>query len=253
MTGLSELKFSGSGAPIPSDLELMQKSMPGLVVVSAFPREIWYLNGRHIEYFCLSSDGKTISPKPPRDSYKGALCTLRKYLYGIPNEIDKIDPNTLFSERDLLKNLNVPFSKPFPRYLYANLDYIDDLLQLFENIDPYTQHIHFHCEHGKGRTTMVSVLYDIYHNSKQVSVGDIITRHYCQGGEDLMDTREVKGGTWTESGLTSRRNVAFAFYDFMNDSNGYGARTWKEWLLSKKEENYPYTPQSVIQHKHGEG
>jgi len=248
--GLAEANFSGSGVPVASDFETMIKEHPQLQVISAFPSDIWYLKGRHLDYFCLSYDGEKISNHPPRSNSKVRFCQIKRFLYGIPEDIKEIDTNTLYTERSLLKKMNIPYAAPFPKDWPNNLKFVDEILGLFDKIDPKTQHIRFHCEHGKGRTTLISVMYDMYLNSKRVSVEDIMTRNFCQSGEDLMDIKEHKGGTWTGKGLENRRNIALAFYDYMNDPNGYGHQSFTQWLEIKKTTNYPYIPHHIEVHKH---
>lgn len=218
-----------------------------MTIISAYPGDFWYLEGRHLEFFCLSYENNTLSIIPQDSSFKEAMCRAKRFIYQLPQDISIVRP---LSERTLLKDLEIPYAAPYTEHWYKEWGFINNILVEFEKIDSKSQHVHFHCEHGKGRTTLIAVLYDIFRNVHQVSVEDIMTRHFCQDGEDLMDTQEHIGGSWTKKGLENRRNIALAFYDYMKDPKGYGIQSWDEWLSSKRGTNYPYLPKRTDHHKH---
>jgi hypothetical protein len=105
---------------------------------------------------------------------------------------------------------------------------VDDLIKLVDTL-PKDGWLHFHCRGGKGRTTSLMVMVDILKNGRQVSLEDIVKRHYLLGGINLFDTKVWKMGTYTKEQLLKRKNFIINFYKYVNDSDGYGARSWLSW------------------------
>ncbi|MGI4851287.1 MAG: hypothetical protein ACRYGR_05040 [Janthinobacterium lividum] len=63
-----------------------------------------------------------------------------------------------------------------------------EILDLFSKVDN-NQWLHFHCAGGKGRTTTLMVLYDIFINHERnpnLTLEDYVLRHYLIGGINLF-------------------------------------------------------------------
>lgn len=54
--------------------------------------------------------------------------------------------------------------------------------------------LHFHCRHGKGRTSMMLIMYDMMKNAPKVALDDIVKRQHLLGSENLFDTTVWKWG-----------------------------------------------------------
>jgi hypothetical protein len=57
---------------------------------------------------------------------------------------------------------------------------MDDFIAFARNL-PADTWLHFHCQAGKGRTTLFLVVYDFLRNP-DVAEKDVVYRHYLQGG-----------------------------------------------------------------------
>lgn len=239
-TGLAEANFSGSGALVLDHLKGLQEKLgPNLLVINGLPGKVWHLNGRHLRHLCYTFDGTTVTH---RNRKKDNICNLRRLIAGVPFKAEEIDPSQIYTESSKMDELGINYINPLSLSWASDWRYVEELLEIFENTDPHVTHLHFHCEHGKGRTTTLMVLYDIYRNAHQVPLQDIVDRNFCLGGEDLMNTIIWKKGTWTQEGLLNRKHLVTAFYDYMNDPHGHGELSWTTWLKKKQEEGYAYLP-----------
>jgi hypothetical protein len=105
---------------------------------------------------------------------------------------------------------------------------IDEIVQILENLDNDTW-AHFHCHHGKGRTSMMLVMLDILRNAPTVSLQDIVKRQHLLGSENLLDTTVWARGTYTQEQLNDRRDFITQFYDFVCQRKAGGFQHWSEW------------------------
>jgi len=107
----------------------------------------------------------------------------------------------------------------------AIVTFVDDL--------PQDAWVHFHCLHGKGRTSMLLVMYDIMKNAPQVALRDIIKRQHLLGSVDLADTSVwVKGG-YTKEQLENRKKFIENFYEFICQRKAGGISRWSDWHSQK--------------------
>ncbi|MBA3812972.1 MAG: hypothetical protein H0X26_00540 [Alphaproteobacteria bacterium] len=121
-------------------------------------------------------------------------------------------------------------------YIYLNAgsrfipapEKIDEMVSILESI-PDTTWVHFHCHHGKGRTSIMLAMLDIMKNAPTVSLKDIITRQHLLGSEDLLDTTVWARGTYTKEQLEQRRDFITQFYEFICQRKAGGPRLWSEW------------------------
>lgn len=107
-------------------------------------------------------------------------------------------------------------------------DAVDELVSIFDRL-PKNSWIHFHCHYGKGRTSMMFVMYDIMKNAPQVSLEDIVKRQHLLGSEDLLNTVIWKKGSYTKKQLEERVTFIRSFYDFVCQRKAGGTQKWSEW------------------------
>jgi len=105
---------------------------------------------------------------------------------------------------------------------------IDKMVSLLENL-PEDIWVHFHCHHGKGRTSMMLVMLDIMKNAPTVSLNDIVKRQHLLGSENLLDTTVWARGTYTQKQLNDRRDFITQFYEFICQRQAGGCQRWSEW------------------------
>ena len=105
---------------------------------------------------------------------------------------------------------------------------IDNLVNVLENL-PANTWVHFHCHYGKGRTSMMLVMYDILKNAPLVSIENIVKRQYLLGSENLLNTDVRKGGSYTKKQLEDRKMFITQFYDFICQRKAGGVQKWSTW------------------------
>lgn len=191
---------------------------------------------RHIKEPKLILDGMT--------EYHG-------YIYGIPTTFLAYQARKysrkyacrrwlLTGTQDVRKELVIPEAQEALKqgFTYINLQpgsrfiptlgKVDEIVHIFESI-PENTWIHFHCHHGKGRTSMMMVMFDILKNAPMVSLEDIVKRQHLLGSENLLDTTVWARGTYTQEQLNERRDFITQFYDFICQRKAGGFQLWSAW------------------------
>jgi hypothetical protein len=105
---------------------------------------------------------------------------------------------------------------------------IDDIVTFFDNF-AQNSWIHFHCTHGKGRTSMLLAMLDIMKNAPKVALKDIIRRQRLLGSVDLADTVRWLTGGYTKEMLENRKKFIEDFYTFVCQRKAGGIQRWSEW------------------------
>ena len=105
---------------------------------------------------------------------------------------------------------------------------VEQILNLFENA-PSDAWFHFHCHHGKGRTSTMVVMLDIVKNAPQVALQDIVKRHSLLGSTNFFDTKVWKRGTYSKDLLEARKKFIEDFYNFVVQRKQGGIQNWTQW------------------------
>lgn len=105
---------------------------------------------------------------------------------------------------------------------------VDEFVAFIDAL-PENKWLHFHCRHGKGRTSMMLIMYDIMKNAPAVALADIVKRQHLLGSENLFDTTVWKMGTYTCETLERRKAFIKQFYDFVTQRKAGGIQRWSEW------------------------
>jgi hypothetical protein len=173
------------------------------------------------------------------------------YIHGIPSTFfsyQKLNPHWKYYIRrwiftgstDVHPELVVPEAIEAQKhgFSYAHLkvgskfissdETVDHLIKVLGNL-PANSWVHFHCHYGKGRTSMMLVLYDIMKNAPLVSLNDIVKRQHLLGSEDLLNTDVWKGGSYTKKQLEDRKIFITQFYDFICQKKAGGIQEWSTW------------------------
>lgn len=231
--GLDKMDVHASGMINFNDfLPNYKGDMSNVYVINLRPNlDLYYHKNR-----CLAWYGLDYNDCELKEHIKRRIKTRIKYdliwlVYGYPPAHDL---NLLQTEEKIVRELGAHYFTPMKNYKnwLSDLSFVDAIVTIFQNI-PEEATVYIHCLHGKGRTTSVIVLYDIFRNYKKVSLKDIINRHYCLGSEDLFDTRLWPNGKWTQGALDARKNLAIYFYQYMKDPQGYLHQTWSQWCEGK--------------------
>jgi hypothetical protein len=110
---------------------------------------------------------------------------------------------------------------------------IDQILDFFDHL-PQGAWLHFHCAHGKGRTSILLVMLDTLKNAPKVTLKDIVKRQYLLGSEDLLNTEVWKNGTYDQKELVARKKFVEDFYTFICQRKTGGIQRWSEWHRQQK-------------------
>jgi len=123
-------------------------------------------------------------------------------------------------------------------FLYAHLkvgskfissdETIDAVVNFFDSL-PKDAWVHFHCHYGKGRTSIMLIMYDIFKNAPHVSLNDIVKRQHLLGSEDLLNTVVWRKGSYTKEQLLDRAAFITAFYNFICQRKAGEIQKWSTW------------------------
>lgn len=246
--GLEELNISGSGhLNIDFFVNYQNEIQRPLTVVNLAPYENVYLSDHKLEYYGLIFvEGKVAEADSGASFNKRLKYLVRRFFHGIPQNDPDAWQSMLKTEREMLaskgiKQLRImyPIDKPD---IVPNGDcwesdwrWVDHYIEFME-ATPKGTYIHFHCEHGRGRTTTAMLMYDLFHNWRHVSLEEAHKRHWAIGGSNLIHCKWVPKGSWTKEQLEAR-NYLIKFYDqyIRDEQQGYGKRKFSEWLSLKGE------------------
>ncbi|MBL8676346.1 MAG: hypothetical protein JNJ47_02820 [Alphaproteobacteria bacterium] len=140
-----------------------------------------------------------------------------------------IHPELVISEEEEAKKHNFGYKKVNIGSTFISSDEdIDKILTFYDNI-PRNSWLHFHCSHGKGRTSLMLVMLDTMENAPQVSLNDIVKRQHLLGSEDLFSTEVWENGTYTKEQLENRKEFVEKFYQFICQRKTGGLQKWSDW------------------------
>ncbi|MFN7710730.1 MAG: hypothetical protein ACK5O7_07225 [Holosporales bacterium] len=246
-TGLDHHLISGSGYLNIQFIERYQaNNQKPVVVVCLLAKKEPYIKNWHVFFYGLRStqDGQIVQ-RESRDPWQHFQWAVRRLIDGVPQNDPQAWKAMAVAEQDALASKGIE-CKHFlydetrldatqRNYWITDWRWVDDYIALVESL-PKDAAIHFHCEHGRGRTTVCMVMYDIFKNAKQVSLQDIVDRQWAIGGEDMFDTAARRGGTWTPEMLQKRKELITQFYAYVVDEKqGYGHTSFAQW-----QKNHPY-------------
>ena len=114
-------------------------------------------------------------------------------------------------------------------HVFPNDETLDQFLEVYREL-PENAWVHFHCQAGRGRTTMYMVFFDMLRNP-DVPMKDIFYRHAKLGGISLYYQGDrANEQPWRVSLFTELYYLAPLLYDYVqaNKANGYQV-SWSEW------------------------
>lgn len=221
LTGLQELRASGGFSVGYGDIKRRLSSVSGKkVIVDGMSDEHGYIHGVPITML-----GYHVSHPGLRHLLRRLILTgtLEKRLDLITSPVEEAKKygldykNIKIVSKTVIKDENV-----------------DDIVFLFDEV-PEDTWFHFHCHHGKGRTSTMLVMLDIMKNAPKITLKDIVKRQHLLGSTNLFDTEKWKHGTYTKELLESRKKFVEDFYDFVVQRKSGGIQTWSIWRCQQKQ------------------
>lgn len=222
LRGLSELKASGSAIVHFLDLKIRLRHVKGnKLIVDAMKEPHGYINSIPTSFL-----GYTAA----RYTWRYAI---RRLLLTGTTEVctEKVVPESEEAKKNGFSYVTLSFGS---RFLPTN-EKIDEIIKILEEL-PENTWVHFHCHHGKGRTSLMLAMLDIVRNAPTVSLEDILKRQRLLGSENLLDTTVWVGGSYTKEELVRRLNYITEFYAFVVQRKAGGIQFWSEWKDKQKNE-----------------
>lgn len=156
----------------------------------------------------------------------GLVYRLRRFLV---SGSTKMIPDYYENEIDVAQRFGLNYQVFYiPRRHIPSQETVDNVVA-FSQTMPKDAWLHMHCDAGRGRTTMLMIMFDIIRNGHDVSAEEIVERQYRLGGVDLFDTKIWVNGHYTQEQLQARKDFILTFYKYVNDPEGYGHQSWSTW------------------------
>lgn len=216
LTGLREL--SASGGPI-LDFPTLKKKLSfvkkPIIIVDGMKEHHGYIYGIPITFFGYHR-------KNPDLRY----FVRRLFFTGTPY----IQPQLIVQESEMAKKYGFGYANiKIDSKLITPDAAVDEFVSYFDKI-PENVWFHFHCRHGKGRTSLALVMFDIMQNAPKVALEDIVRRQYLLGSINLSDVAAWrKNSTYPSKALERRKKFIEEFYAFICQRKVGGTQLWSDW------------------------
>jgi hypothetical protein len=245
-TGLSDLRASGSGEFTADNLKLVLARTRGPVTIFDLRQETHiFINGLPVSWFAtndwvnvgrsqaeIEADerARVKSLKPVSEISVTPGASVKKP--GVtPSAAQNVTVEHASTERALVEANHAAYVRVTVTDHCGPLDNEVDRFILAVRALPENAWAHFHCEAGRGRTTIFMVLYDMLRNASRVSMEDIVRRQKLLGyGYDVL--WPAGRGNWKAPYTADRIAFVRAFYDYARANPNGRPLLWSEWLKS---------------------
>lgn len=232
LTGLREL--SASGGPI-VDFPTLKKKLSfvkkPIIIIDGMNEYHGYIKDIPITFFGYHR-------KKPELRY----FLRRIFFIGTPH----IQPELIVQESEMARRYGVDYQhiKIDSRLITPDAA-VDEFVAYFDKA-PENAWFHFHCRHGKGRTSIALVMFDIMKNAPQVALEDIVRRQYLLGSVNLSDTAAWrKNSTYPSKALARRKKFVHDFYTFICQRKAGGIQIWSEWRRHQQQNKVTVNPSKL--------
>jgi len=192
---IPSLNISGSAQFIPSQVENIKNSInkEDIYIVDLRQESHGFLNDIAVKYYSpskLLNKGFTSAETLADEKSKfGAITPGTKInLYNKRGKLkDTITVETSEIEPDLVKKHGLNYILFATRDGHIpSLEVVDEFVEFVKNT-PKTTHLHFHCAHGKGRTTTFMALFQMMNNESGKTLNEILEEQVKAGGRILTN------------------------------------------------------------------
>lgn len=249
ITGLSDLRASGSGEFTPQGLKLLLGRTRGSVTVFDLRQETHiFVNGLPVSWYASrdwANVGRDQSAIEVNEASRVQSLTPGSEIVVRPGEpvkkgsADSATPQDVTIERASTERGIVETTGA----RYVRVTVTDHTRPLDDEVDRFVVAVralppdswaHFHCEAGLGRTTTFMVLYDMLRNATRVSLQDIVGRQkILSSGYDVLQSAEP--GNWKAPYAADRAAFVRVFYDYARANPNGRPQLWSEWLKAGAE------------------
>ncbi|CAN7747254.1 phosphatase domain-containing putative toxin [Paenibacillus sp. LjRoot56] len=240
LTGLAELKASGSGMFSQKGLRCMNETIghKPLMIIDLRQESHGFVNGMAVSWYGINNNtNKGLNDEDVRVEERWLLDNLAAtpeitfdLLEGKSVQLEGpvTGSKTVLTEEELVMGEGLSYRRFFVSDHHRPLDIVVDQFITFVKALSPDVWLHFHCRGGVGRTTSFLLMYDMLCNVGKVRKDDIICRHIQIGGKDMTDADPndvLKYGPAME-----RLAFIHMFYDYCihNYRDGYST-SWSDW------------------------
>jgi hypothetical protein len=216
LTGLRDLRASGGTSVRFLDLQRRLSGIKGpKIIVDGMAEDHGYIKGIPTTFFGYQREGNLHLKH-----------LLRRWI--VTGTFGML-PNLVVPELQTAKDYGFGYKKVNIGSKFIETDTnIDEIVEFYKSVPPDAW-LHFHCAHGKGRTSILLVMLDIFKNAPAVALEDIVKRQYLLGSEDLFNLEVWKKGTYDRKTLEARKKFIQEFYEFVCQLKAGGIQRWSEW------------------------
>jgi len=215
LKGLRDLKASGGTSVRFPDLKRRLSHIKETkLIIDGISEFHGYVKGIPTTFFAYQN------PHPHWKYY------IRRWIFTGTTDVrpELVIPESVEAQKNGFLYFNIKVGSKF----ISSDDTVDEIVKLFD-ILPKNTWIHFHCHYGKGRTSMMLVMYDIIKNAPKVSLNDIVKRQHLLGSENLLNTLVRPKGSYTQDQLDQRKEFITKFYKFVCQRKAGGIQYWSDW------------------------
>ena len=246
ITGLSDLRASGSGEFTADNLKLLLARARGTVTIFDLRQETHiFVNGLPVSWYASRDWANVGQSREAIERDEAARVQSLKPGSEIairPGEPVKKNANypgpqnaivrRASTERDIARAASTNYVRiPVTDHARPLDDEVDRFVLAVRAL-PENAWAHFHCEAGRGRTTTFMVLYDMLRNANRVSLEDIVRRQKALGyGYDVLAASAPRD--WKAPYTADRAAFVREFYKYARANTSGRPNLWSDWIKSQ--------------------
>ena len=144
-----------------------------------------------------------------------------------------ISIQSVMTEKELVESEGFKYLRlPVQDHIWPPAEEIDAFVSFVKRIDPGKVWLHFHCHAGKGRTTIMMMLYDMMRNPG-VPMQDIVVRQTMVGGSYPLYTED--SGSYKVPLYKEKARMTPLLYEYVQKNHKKNYKVpWSLWLKKKK-------------------